>query len=186
VNLSFGDKMKICKITKFSGMNSPSATPTFHYGGQAGEFIRYKQNKGINMSKKSIQTILILLIGSINLFADDASDIKQVVLSNLKYTQNENLDKAIKTMHSKSPANLATKQMLEKLFPIYDLKYELVKYNYIAKDSDYAYVRILQKTTKLDGPAFRNNEIDALQVFKKENGSWKLWSQSNLGIKFLK
>jgi len=29
---------------KFSGMNTPSATPTFHYGGQAGEFIRWQAN----------------------------------------------------------------------------------------------------------------------------------------------
>jgi len=38
--LRFERKMKIFVIRKFSGMNSPSATPTFHYGGQAGEFIR--------------------------------------------------------------------------------------------------------------------------------------------------
>ena len=42
VILRFGDKMKILVIRIFSGMKSPSATPTFHYGGQAGEFIRYK------------------------------------------------------------------------------------------------------------------------------------------------
>ena len=39
-------KMKVCVTKKFSRMKSPSATPSFYYGGQAGEFIRYVAMSG--------------------------------------------------------------------------------------------------------------------------------------------
>ena len=39
-------KMKVCVTKEFSGMKSPSATPSFYYGGQAGEFIHYVAMSG--------------------------------------------------------------------------------------------------------------------------------------------
>ena len=41
------------------------------------------------------------------------------------------------------------------------------------------------ETEKISGPAFRNNEIDMIQIFKKENGKWKFWSQAILYIRYL-
>ena len=38
--------MEVCVTKKFSRMKSPSATPSFYYGGQAGEFIRYVAMSG--------------------------------------------------------------------------------------------------------------------------------------------
>lgn len=136
---------------------------------------------------KIITTLLAITTSLItfNTFADDSSDIESVILENLHYTQQEDIEGVMSTMHSQSPSYLPTKSMLISLFPEYDLQYELVKYTFVASDDDYAYARVLQRTSKVSGPAFQNNEIDALQVYKKEGQAWKLWSQANLDINFL-
>ena len=71
------------------------------------------------------------------------------------------------------------------LFPAYDVKYELIDYQFIGEDSEYAYVKVKQRTKKISGPAFQDNEVEALFVFKQENGTWKLWTQANLSISYL-
>lgn len=133
------------------------------------------------ISKLVLVPMLLLAFSS---SADVASDIKQVISDNLKYVQSENLEGAMATMHSQSPSYLPTQQMLQQLFPAYDLKYDIVKYNFVGSDDEYAYAKVLQRTTKISGPAFRNNEVEALQVFKKENNKWRLWTQANLSIDF--
>lgn len=143
---------------------------------------RLHLQQGINM-KASISIILLFL--STMTFADTSSDIEKVILDNLKYTQNENVDAVMGDMHSQSPAYLSTQQVLQQLFPAYDLKYELLKYTLVGVDSDYAYARIKQSTKKVSGPAFQDNEIEMLTVFKKENGKWKFWTQANLSITFI-
>jgi len=60
----------------------------------------------------------------------------------------------------------------------------LISYEYIGLSGEYAIARIKFKTTKISGPAFKNNSVDMIQVFKQENGTWKLWSQANLEIQF--
>ncbi|CCK76336.1 MAG: hypothetical protein KBT75_04240 [Oleispira antarctica] len=133
------------------------------------------------ISKIALLSLLLLSIAS---NADTASDIKQVVLDNLKYIQAEDIENSMATMHSQSPSYMATEEMLQQLLPIYDLKYEILKYSYIGEDDEYAYAKVLQKTSKISGPAFQTNKLEALQVFKKENGVWKLWTQANLSILF--
>ena len=133
------------------------------------------------ISKIALLSLLLLSIAS---NADTASDIKQVVLDKLKYIQAEDIENSMATMHSQSPSYMATEEMLQQLLPIYDLKYEILKYSYIGEDDEYAYAKVLQKTSKISGPAFQTNKLEALQVFKKENGVWKLWTQANLSILF--
>lgn len=117
--------------------------------------------------------------------ADTAADINAVIQQNLTHTQNEDLDAMMSTVHSQSPSYMPTRQAIGQLFPVFDLKYEILEYRFIAEDDEYAYAKIKQLTTKVAGPAFNNNEIEALQIFKKENGHWKLWTQANLQIKFV-
>ncbi len=118
-------------------------------------------------------------------YADTASDIEKIILENLTHTQNEDESAVIGDMHTQSPAYLATQQMLPQLFSNYDLGYELLNYNFIAEDDEYAYVRVKQRTVKISGPAFQDNELEMLTVFKQENGLWKLWTQANLSVLYL-
>lgn len=117
--------------------------------------------------------------------AGTAEDVRAVIDENLKHTQSENASGVMSTVHKASPGYGATQQMLNQLFPAYDLKYTVLSYEFVGEEGGYAYARIVQRTEKVAGPAFNNNDLEALQIFKKENGQWKLWTQANLNINFL-
>ena len=142
---------------------------------------RYIYKQGTHM-KLLISTIFLL---STTAFANTSSNIEQVILDNLKHTQTEDSAAAMGDLHSQSPAYLATQQMLQQLFPAYDLQYELLSYKFIGEDDEYAYAKVKQRTRKISGPAFQNNEIEMLMIFKQENGVWKLWTQANLSISYI-
>ena len=133
--------------------------------------------------KSLITTLLILL--SLTTNADIASDIENAILDNLEHTQNEDFNAVMGDIHSQSPAYLQTQQMLQQLFPAYDLKYELINYKFVGEDSEYAYAKVKQRTIKISGPAFQNNELEVLMIFKQENGHWKLWTQANLSASYI-
>lgn len=131
--------------------------------------------------------ILIMLFTSNIAVANSelAKTIKENVLYNLKYMQKEKPNKAISTIHSQSPSYLSTKNILSQIFGNYKLNYELVSFEFIAHHEELVYARIKQATTKISGPAFQNNIIDTVQIFKQESGIWKLWAQANIGIKYI-
>lgn len=111
--------------------------------------------------------------------------IEQVISENIEYILKEDLELTLTTIHTQSPNYKSTAQIMQQLFATYDLKYEILDIDFIGVDEEYAYARVLQKSEKISGPQFSNNELDALQVFKREDGQWKLWSQANLTINYL-
>ena len=121
---------------------------------------------------------IILLFISPLAYADTASDIEKAVKENIKHTQNEDVDAVMKSLHSQSPSYLPSQQMIQQLFPAYDLKYELLSFQFVGEDGEYAYARIKQSTKKVSGPAFQNNIIDALMVFKKRKRSLEVLGTS--------
>ena len=132
--------------------------------------------------------IAVLLVCGYSAFAESestAGELRNLIIQNLNACQDEKLDAEMSTMHSQSPAYLMTKQQTPLLFENYDLNYELTGFSFIGQDEDYAVARIKQKTTKIAGPAFQNNEIDTIAVFRKENGQWKFWNQVLLNKKYL-
>ncbi|MBU1086680.1 MAG: hypothetical protein KKD05_04090 [Candidatus Omnitrophica bacterium] len=146
--------------------------------------------------KKIITKILIFVslfcLPSI-VFAQDGSDqefktraeLQRVLLENFDAYEKEEIARVLPTVHSLSPTYGSIKDTANKIFPVYDLKYELMNFRYLLTDGDYAIARVLQKTSKVTGPAFRNNLIDLIVVFKQEKNQWKLWSQIILEIEFL-
>jgi len=128
--------------------------------------------------------IIVLVLTSAYANAGVENEIKSVVLENLKATQAEDMKATLKTVHTTSPVYAGTKQMLQQIFSTYDLKYTLLEYKFVGEENGYAYIRIKQLTEKINGPEFRTNELEALQVFKQENGVWKMWTQANLSVTF--
>lgn len=117
--------------------------------------------------------------------ADEEAVLRAAVEKNFKGLEDENFDMAMDPVHTQSPGYLATKKLTTQLFENYDLKYELQHFKLIGIDGEYAVCRGKQKTTKISGPAFQNNIVDVIFVFKKEKGAWKFWSQSMLEAKFI-
>ena len=132
-----------------------------------------------------ITLVLSLCFASYSLDNQDiATDIEAVVIDNFRANESEDLDAALATMHTQAPTYTSTKQSSISLFETYDLKYDLSSFSFIGQDGKYAIARIKQSTTKVSGPAFRNNDLDAIHAFRKENGKWKFWTIAILEVKY--
>ena len=135
---------------------------------------------------KYILIILSLLYSQITLSNENISDeIRKVVDANLLYMETENVDGVMSTVHTQSLSYLPTKDALSQIFGNYKLEYVIEDYSFIGHDGELAYVRVKQATNKVSGLTFQNNRLDMLQVFKKENGVWKLWAQANLEVEYI-
>lgn len=113
-------------------------------------------------------------------------ELRKTVTANIESTQAENLPAMMQTIHSRSPLFDATKQQVSQIFGQgLNLKYELLSLKYLATEGDFSFARVRQRTTQ-DPPAnFRNNELDLVMAFRKEDGVWKFWTQAVLEIKYL-
>ncbi len=113
------------------------------------------------------------------------ADIKTIMEANLKSLQDENMDAMMATIHPDSSSKSQMKQIMTRIFKNYDLKYEILSYKFIAYDGELAYVRVNQRTSKISGPAFKNNELEQVNILKKDSGSWKILTSAQLNLKFL-
>ena len=138
---------------------------------------------------KGFWVSIIVLMMSISVFAESDKEVsaavKKVFEDNLKYCCTEDTKGILSTFHTKSAAYPSLKKLSQQIAKFYDLKYEMESFKFVGLAGEYAVARVVQKTTKIKGPAFRNNIIDTLQVFKKENGKWKIWTTTILSRKFL-
>ena len=138
---------------------------------------------------RSFWVSIIALMMSFSVLAESNKEIsaavKKVFEDNLKYCTNENIEGMLSTFHTKSSAYSSMKKLSQQIAKVYDLKYEMESFKFVGLAGEYAVANVVQKTTKIKGPNFKNNIINTLQVFKKENGKWKLWTTTVLSIKFL-
>ncbi len=145
------------------------------------------------MSRRIIVLVLaIVLLSNSFLMAENAAaekdiekELNAVITANFKAYEIENIEKVMETVHSESPGFEATKEFSSQIFPVYDIKYELLSFKFIAFEGEYALGRVKQKTSKVSGPEFKDNIIDAIVIFKQEAGRWKLWSQATLELEYI-
>ena len=130
---------------------------------------------------------IVILLGASTAIANDeiAAAIKATAMDNAKYLEEENADRAMSTIHSQSLSYVPTKNMLPQIFGNYKLSYKIKSFKFVAFDGELAYARVKQETRKLSGAAFQNNELDMVQVYKQENGRWKVWSQANMSMRYI-
>ncbi len=97
----------------------------------------------------------------------------------------ENVDAAMAGIDSRSPDYAATKQALDEQFKSLDVKAELVKFDYMGHDNEFAVARVKTKTTGKPGSGFTDNVTDAVVLFHQEGGAWKLWSEDIVAVEIL-
>ncbi len=129
-------------------------------------------------------TFLMCLMACSPENADDAKEIEALLTENLRATEAEDLNAVSDTMHTDSPAYSQTQKIIQMAFDNYDLKYKLLMFRYIGQDDEYALARFKFSTEKVSGPEFKNNILDTIHVFRKENDKWKIWSQATLEINY--
>lgn len=116
---------------------------------------------------------------------DLATAVRQVVEENIKATQGEDLEAVLATIHTQAPGYRAAKRQNTIMFDDYDLAYELLSFKLIGSDGDCAVARVGQRTRKKAGGRFQDNDVDIIQIFRKEDGQWKFWTQAVIEVKYL-
>lgn len=104
---------------------------------------------------------------------------------NLEAFNRKDIDAAMATIDSRSPDYAATKQALESLFKDHDLSAEVVKFQLVGHDDEFAIARIKTKTVGKPDSGFSSNIVDAMAIFHQENGTWKLWSEEILAVEMI-
>ena len=115
---------------------------------------------------------------------DDAltAALRQVIAGNIAAFNKEDADATMSYVDTDSPDYETTKNDLPGLFKDYDLTSELVSFNLIGHDDEFAVARVRQKTTGKTRSHFADNTVDSIMIFHQQNGTWKLWSEDVLGV----
>ena len=105
--------------------------------------------------------------------ANTAQQIKHVLQRQLDASVREDVDAMVATVDPATPGYENVKSIFEQTFTLYDLAYDLKVSDTVQVDKDQASVAFTQKTTKVKGPAFENNLIEAVSLLRRVDGEWK-------------
>ena len=133
--------------------------------------------------------MLVLLGGSPMPAAGAGADgplikpLRDLIAGNIAAYNRKDVSGVLATIDTKSPDYDPTKAALTEQFQDLDAKAELVDFQYVGHDdSEFAVARVKIKTTAPPGKGFTNNTVDAMMIFHQENGAWKLWDETILGV----
>jgi hypothetical protein len=132
-----------------------------------------------------ISILVVIVVAGCGQEAQTPNDPASVVQENIKAMNNEDLDKAMATIDEQSASYEQTKEVAKRLFEIYDLKYELDSLQVITKTDDEARVECIQTTSKVRGPAFRDNKIYFVHSLRKSDGIWKIYNSKVMKLDYL-
>lgn len=127
------------------------------------------------------------LITSTETIADNSSEqaaIKLLIERQFKALNERNPEAYMATVDPNSPGFEPTKSTISEVFKR-NLKYEPTKIEILGISENEAKVRIEQTTTKIDGPAFRDNKMIILHTLRKSNGEWKFFSSEPENVQYL-
>jgi hypothetical protein len=135
------------------------------------------------LRKPAILFFATLLCCSVAAAAEHPSDaeIRALVAENLRATQANDLDAILLTIHPDSPAQLVMGRSIDAL-KAYKLNYEAVSVGFVCMSGEYALVRIVQRTTRVAGPDFLDNEVDGIWALRQDGTRWKYWTQLVLKV----
>ncbi len=102
--------------------------------------------------------------------------LRRMLDAQVQAKQNEDLDGVLENVDRV----MATKQAIHfrKVFQVFDLEYSLDGFKLLYHDDEIAVARIKQTVKRISGPPqFKDNQRDALQVFRRREGQWKIFEQ---------
>lgn len=132
--------------------------------------------------------LLLSVVGHTAAAGDDdglAPVLRQVVEQNLAAFNREDPAAAMNLIHTKSPEYGTTQAALPGQFDVLDPRSELVGFQYLGHDDEFAVARVKLRTVDISGEPFSANVIDTITVFHQEDGVWKYWSDHILGVELV-
>ena len=154
------------------------------------------------MNRSAAFLALALLLGGTAIFgparADDASraasgegpgeaelakQLRGMLVAQAEAKQKEDLAATIENVDPRLTTKYAVQ--FQKIFRTYNLEYSIDEFKLLYHDDEVAVTRVKQTMKKLEGPDFKDNQRDALQIYRKRDGHWKIFEQVILDRTFL-
>lgn len=128
---------------------------------------------------KSLMIALLIMLAAAML-AGCGSDpeeeaVKQVLSDQLDFLRNEDLEGVMSTMHPESPVYSQTRAIVEQVFELYDLEYDLESVEVVEMSDNQAKLRAVQVTRKVSGPELADTRVTAIHTIRKTGSGWKLY-----------
>lgn len=101
-------------------------------------------------------------------------ELFRVLEDNIQTMQDEDIDAYMETIHPDSPAYDTTEDLMEQM-AVYELDVEVSDLSVADKSEDEATVNFTQRSMKIEGPDYQNNEIKGVHTLKPDEGVWKIF-----------
>ena len=154
------------------------------------------------MNRSAAYAVLAFLLGGAVIFgptfADEASpatsgkglgeaelakQLRAMLVAQTEAKQKEDLAGTIENVDARLIVKYGTQ--FGQIFKTYKIEYSLDDFKLLYHDDEIAVTRVKQTLKKVEGPDFKDNERDALQIFRKRDGKWKIYEQVILDRTFL-
>ena len=112
-----------------------------------------------------------------------AKQLRAMLIAQTEAKQKEDLAGTIENVDARLIVKYGTQ--FGQIFKTYKLEYSLDDFKLLYHDDEIAVTRVKQTLKKVEGPDFKDNERDALQIFRKRDGKWKIYEQVILDRTFL-
>ncbi len=115
--------------------------------------------------------------------AELAKQLRAMLVAQAEAKQKEDLPGTIQNLDPR----LATKYAVQfrQVFRTFKLEYSIDEFKLLYHDDEVAVARLKQTMKKVEGPDFKDNQRDALQIFRNRDGKWKIFEQVILDRTFL-
>ena len=111
-------------------------------------------------------------------------ELFNVLYMNARAANSEDIGAYMATIHSKSPLYRQTESALREVFSQYDLSYWFYDLQVTKLTSTEARVHFSLSTTRIRGPAFRDNIVTGTMILRLEDGIWKIYNQEVENIQY--
>jgi ketosteroid isomerase-like protein len=108
-----------------------------------------------------------------------------VIQANVDASNNEDVAVYMACLDPSSLSYGSTQTQITNLYARYDLHVELNETSVVDVSATVAHVRVVMTTTKITGPAFRDNRLTAVMELHKVNGGWKIYGQTIINTEYL-
>ena len=113
------------------------------------------------------------------------ADYAAVIYENIRASNAEDMQAYMATIHPDSPAYATTEKMLGQVFETYDLSYRVSGINIVEENSREVQLSFVLVTRKINGPAFRDNQVSGVMILRKDGDAWKIYDQKVENIQYL-
>ena len=108
-----------------------------------------------------------------------------VIYENIRASNAEDMQAYMATIHPDSKAYATTKEMLGTIFENYDLSYKVSGIRVVENNSREVHLYLVLVTRKINGPAFRDNQVSGIMILRKDGDVWKIYDQKVENIQYL-